>query len=105
MGALLYRWQEGERIEICCKATSYLLQQDLKQGQRYFTRVRVILDGDEVKKTMWSEWSPIASWETPGMKWLSVCVIVCDAVCLMSFMLAFLKGVKANDEVSYCIIA
>lgn len=59
-------WEKCESIEICCKATNYQLQQDLKQGQRYFTRVRVILDGDEVKKKMWSEWSPIASWETPA---------------------------------------
>ncbi|KAG5278806.1 hypothetical protein AALO_G00102960 [Alosa alosa] len=53
------RWKECKSITV--EQTSRHLQEELEKGQRYQARVRI---RPEFDAWMWSDWSPVASWDT-----------------------------------------
>ncbi|XP_062403125.1 interleukin-21 receptor [Sardina pilchardus] len=58
-------WKDGKSITLH-DSPSRLLQEELKRGQRYRARVRYqarLIDANNF--STWSDWSPVASWDTP----------------------------------------
>lgn len=58
--------QESNVLDTSCKrdCSVELNLDELKQGERYEARVRAKISGNDFK-SMWSDWSPTASWVSP----------------------------------------